>query len=85
MSRVRVQSLVQVREDDMAAYMDQRAAEVDLIIAEPFKSGVIENLIALQGHARRMEAALQELDRGTPPLGGDGSDDAVQPLEARRP
>ncbi len=69
-------SFVQVGEDDMAAYADRRATEVDLSIDEPFKAGVLENLMALQGHARRMGAALQAVAS----VADDARETAAAPL-----
>jgi hypothetical protein len=71
MSRVRAESFLQIDEADLSAYADARAAEIDLVIAASFRPCVLENLSALQTHARRVSAALQDLD--------------AVPLEARQP
>jgi hypothetical protein len=62
MSRVPAESFLQIDEADLSAYADARAAELDLVIAAPFRPSVLENLTALQRHARRVSAALQERD-----------------------
>jgi hypothetical protein len=62
MSRVGQKSFLQIDEADLSTYADARAAEVDLMIAAPFRHGVLENLTALQAHALRVSAALQDLD-----------------------
>jgi hypothetical protein len=62
MSRVPAESFLQIDEADLSAYADARAADLDLIIAAPFRLSVLENLAALQLHARRVSAALQDLD-----------------------
>jgi hypothetical protein len=64
MSRVPAESFLQIDEADLCAYADTRAAELDLIIAAPFRPSVLENLTALQLHARRVSAALHEPDAG---------------------
>ncbi len=62
MSRVGQKSFLQIDEADLFMYAAGRAAEIDLIIAAPFQPGVLENLTALQAHALRVSAALQDLD-----------------------
>jgi hypothetical protein len=62
MSRVWDESFIKVDEADMSDYADARAAEMELVIAAPFRRTVLENLIALQAHARRVSAALEDLD-----------------------
>ncbi len=62
MSRLRAESFLQIAAADLSEYADARAAELDLIIAAPFRPNVLENLTALQAHARRVNTALQELD-----------------------
>jgi hypothetical protein len=62
MSRLGQKSFLQIDEADLFMYAEGRAAEIDLIIAAPFQPGVLENLTALQAHALRVSAALQDLD-----------------------
>jgi len=62
MSRIGAESFLQVDEADLPAYADARAAEMDLIIAAPFRRSVLENLTALQAHARRVNAALRDVN-----------------------
>jgi len=62
MSRVQAESFLQIDEADLSAYADARAAEMGLIIPAAFRPSVLENLTALQAHARRVSAALQDLD-----------------------
>jgi hypothetical protein len=62
MSRSQAESFLQINEADLAAYADARASEMGLIIATAFKPSVLENLTALHAHARRVSAALQDLD-----------------------
>jgi len=62
MSCVRAEIFLQIKEADLSAYADARALDLDLAIAAPFRSSVLENLTALQTHALRVNAALQELD-----------------------
>jgi len=62
MSRVWQKSFLQIDEADLSVYAEARAAEIDLMIAAPFQPGVLENLTALQAHALRVSAALQDLD-----------------------
>jgi hypothetical protein len=62
MSRLGQKSFLQIDEADLFIYAEERAAEIDLIIAAPFQPGVLENLTALQAHALRVSAALQDLD-----------------------
>lgn len=61
MSRVGPKSFLQIDEADLSIYADARAAEIVLTIAAPFQPGVLENLIALQAHGRRVSAALEDL------------------------
>jgi len=70
MSRFQAESFLNLGETDLAAFADARAAEIDLTIAEAFRADVLENLKALQAHAQRMNAALQ--------------DSGVWPIEGRR-
>jgi hypothetical protein len=62
MSRVKDESFIRVDEADLSDYAEARAAEMELIIATPFRRTVLENLTALQAHARRVSAALDGLD-----------------------
>jgi len=62
MSRVRTESFLQIEEACLSTYVDARAAELDLAIPAPFRPTVLENLTAIQSHARRVSAALQDLD-----------------------
>jgi hypothetical protein len=62
MSHVQAESFLQIDEADLSAYADARAAEMDLMIAGAFQPSVLENLTALHIHARRVSAALQDLD-----------------------
>jgi hypothetical protein len=62
MSRIGAEGFLEIDEADMSAYADARAAEANLIIAAAFRASVLENLTALQAHAQRVSAALQDLD-----------------------
>jgi hypothetical protein len=64
MSRMRAERFLQTDEADLPAYADTRADEMDLTIAAAFQPSVLENLTALQAHARRVSAALHELEAG---------------------
>ncbi len=62
MSRVRTESFLQIDEAVIPQYADARASELDLNISASFRPSVLENLAALQAHARRVDAALHDLD-----------------------
>jgi hypothetical protein len=62
MSRLLAESFLQIDEADLSTFADQRAAELAMVIAAPFRPSVLENLAALLAHARRVNAALQDLD-----------------------
>jgi hypothetical protein len=61
-------SSVEFLEADLEAIADLAADERgDLVIPEPFRADVTENLLVLQGHARRLSAALQGAPEGPEP------------------
>jgi len=62
MNRVRADNFLQIDEAGLSDYADACGAEMELMIAAPFRASVLENLTALQVHARRVSAALQDLN-----------------------
>ncbi len=84
MDRFRTENFIGLGEADLADYADARAAEIDLAIAEPFRRDVLENLVALQGHAQLLVAALQKLTAPSLPSDRGLPDMEIGPVEARR-
>jgi hypothetical protein len=83
MDRFGTKSFLTLGEADLAAYADARAADIDLVIAEPFRLDVLENLVALQGHAQRLATALQSSAAPSPSSARACPDVEVGPAEAR--
>jgi len=81
---MQVDSFLTLGEADLAAFAEARAAEINLVIAAAFRTDVLENLSALQAHARRVDAALQDGDAASSLSDLRRPDVALGPGEARR-